>query len=221
MPSEAELTELFSTSRSTIREALAELERDRIIIRRQGSGTYINPALRKVGTTVNELVDPFRMIELQGYQASIAFSECRSAPTGEAIGDRLETPAEMQSVHARVLYLADKEPAIWLNAVIPVDPLRSAESTIPQFTSLFQFSVEVSGRVATHSIASIKATPADRIAAAQLNTQPGQSLVTLEEMYFTDYGRPVFLSFMSFLPDVIQLQLVRNSYRTSERISIW
>ncbi|HRU02207.1 MAG TPA: GntR family transcriptional regulator, partial [Victivallales bacterium] len=41
LPSERELCELFKVSRTTIRKALAELEKSRLISRKVGSGTFI------------------------------------------------------------------------------------------------------------------------------------------------------------------------------------
>lgn len=52
--SENELTEIFQMSRQTIRHAISELEKDNIIERRQGSGTYIsNVFKRKTENTMN------------------------------------------------------------------------------------------------------------------------------------------------------------------------
>lgn len=41
LPTERELTELFSTSRTTVRQAMAELATEGRLERRQGSGTYV------------------------------------------------------------------------------------------------------------------------------------------------------------------------------------
>src|SRR5258706_4089178 len=46
LPSEAEISERLAVSRATVRDALEQLERDQVIIRRHGSGTYINPTVR-------------------------------------------------------------------------------------------------------------------------------------------------------------------------------
>ena len=41
LPSEPELTEMFHVSRSTIRQAISVLAKDGLVIRKQGSGTYV------------------------------------------------------------------------------------------------------------------------------------------------------------------------------------
>ena len=46
LESEAELARRFTVSRVTVRKALAELQRDGLVVSRQGSGWYTAPALR-------------------------------------------------------------------------------------------------------------------------------------------------------------------------------
>jgi DNA-binding GntR family transcriptional regulator len=71
--SEMEIAEILNTSRATVREALAQLERDRVIIRKQGSRTYINPTVRHLTSTFNELLDPETFIISQGYNYLVSF----------------------------------------------------------------------------------------------------------------------------------------------------
>lgn len=52
LPSENWLAAKFDVSRSTIRAVLAELETEGKILRRQGSGTYINTRAFLLGTTL-------------------------------------------------------------------------------------------------------------------------------------------------------------------------
>ena len=46
LPSEKELCEMFSLSRQTIRHATGELEKNRVITRVKGSGTYVGDQSR-------------------------------------------------------------------------------------------------------------------------------------------------------------------------------
>lgn len=221
LPSETELSELFGTSRSTVREALAQLERDRIIVRRQGAGTFINSALRRLSSTLNDLIDPTRLIELQGFEAAIAWCDMVLEEAEKALCDALGLDAGAPILHARAVYSADQQPAIWLDALIPIDPLRPPGKFFPDISNLFQFSAEISGRAATHSVATLQPVAADELLQAHLQVEPGEPLLALEENYLTDYGRPVFWGRTVYAPKFIQLQVLRNSHRTSERISIW
>ncbi len=65
LPTELALVQRFGVSRATIRAALAALERDGLIRRRQGSGTFVRPAASPRGAKV-EITHP-----LLGYEAEV------------------------------------------------------------------------------------------------------------------------------------------------------
>ena len=66
LPSENWLAAKFDVSRSTIRAVLAELETEGKILRRQGSGTYINTRAFLLGTTLYPRMDIRVIIEKNG-----------------------------------------------------------------------------------------------------------------------------------------------------------
>lgn len=63
LPSENWLAAKFDVSRSTIRAVLAELETEGKILRRQGSGTYINTRAFLLGTTLYPRIEMRNIIE--------------------------------------------------------------------------------------------------------------------------------------------------------------
>ncbi|HLA85661.1 MAG TPA: GntR family transcriptional regulator, partial [Thermoguttaceae bacterium] len=61
LPSEESLTEMLRVARTTVRQALAELEKDGLVKRRHGAGTFVNEShqrVRRVGLDVFALVVP-------------------------------------------------------------------------------------------------------------------------------------------------------------------
>jgi len=61
LPSEQRLSEMLRVARTTVRQALAELERDGVVERRHGAGTFVNevsPRSGRVGLDVFALVVP-------------------------------------------------------------------------------------------------------------------------------------------------------------------
>lgn len=221
LPSETEIAEILKTSRSTVREALSQLENERIIIRRHGSRTYVNPAVRRLPAMVNELLDPFTLIESQGLQAALAFQEHTLAPLGEEAAATLDVAPTALAVLSRVLYLADQQPAVWLEASIPVDSMRSSPAKLPVYISLRQFASEITGLQPTHAISRIAIAEASPTAARHLNTAPDQPLLCLIDVHYTDFGQPIFISRSYFFPNRVQLHLLRNTNAISERLSVW
>src|SRR5689334_21768376 len=65
LPAERQLATAFSASRTTIRTALDQLEVERLVTRRVGSGTFVN--FRAQGDTedIAELTSPLELIEVR------------------------------------------------------------------------------------------------------------------------------------------------------------
>ncbi|MEJ2709656.1 MAG: GntR family transcriptional regulator [Anaerolineales bacterium] len=221
LPSETEIAERLNISRATVREALSQLERDRLIIRRQGSGTYINPTVRELTSTINELLDPQALIENQNYRAKAGFVQAEWGEVGQAAASVLEIPAEKAAINLSVLYLADSKPAIWLEGIIPADPLKSSDEQLPPFLSLSQFTEQVTGFSTTHSVANIDTIETDETRAQWLGVPVGKPLIVLTDIYLTDYGRPTFYSKLYFVPGMIKIKMLRDSYGRSGRVSVW
>lgn len=221
LPSETELSEMFSTSRATVREALAQLERERLVIRRQGSGTYISPAFHKLSNTLNELNDPLTMIERTGTIATVGKLEYRLSPVSEDSARVLEIKPHDMAVHLRILYLLDSAPAALLEAVIPVFEFYTDSSSLPPFSSLGRFASEVSGWKATHSIATLRAVAATNPTASLLQVSVGQPLMAMEELCLTDSGQPCFSNFIYLLSNKVELDLLRNSDQFVNQVVIW
>jgi DNA-binding GntR family transcriptional regulator len=117
--------------------------------------------------------------------------------------------------------LADSQPAIWLEGVIPVEDPQSVK--FPRYITLAQFVGEVMGDIITHSIATVEADIAPKPLAQRLKMKPGQSLLRLSDAYFTDEGAPVFYSLSYFTPGYIPIQFLRKTDGVPRRggVSVW
>lgn len=105
--SENWLAAKFDVSRSTIRAVLAELETEGKILRRQGSGTYINTRAFLLGTTLYPRMDIRGIIEKNGYTPSSKALFIRQVPAGDDSSILQCGPNDMlQEVHS--LYYADQ-----------------------------------------------------------------------------------------------------------------
>ncbi len=65
LPSERELAEHFGASRSTVREALRQLEEVHLVSRRIGSGTFIVHDAEFGGTNIADVTSPLELIEVR------------------------------------------------------------------------------------------------------------------------------------------------------------
>ncbi len=65
LPAERDLAGHFGASRSTVREALRRLEERRLLIRRIGSGTFVNYSPSPDGSSIVEVTSPLELIEVR------------------------------------------------------------------------------------------------------------------------------------------------------------
>jgi GntR family transcriptional regulator len=221
LPSETEFAEMFSTSRATVREALARLERERLIIRRHGAGTFISPSFHKLSNTLNELDDPLTLIQRQGVAAVVEKLGHFLGPVSEEAATVLEINLGDLAVHLQLRYLVDTVPTAALEAVIPVLEFYVDNTNLPPFSGLARFASEVSGWNATHTIANIQATAATEHAASLLQIDVGHPILMMKELYLTDLGQPAFQSTLYFLSNKVELNLLRNSDQSTNQIVIW
>ncbi len=97
LPSEAELVEQFGVSRITVGRAMRDLQREGLVERRPGSGTYVSDRASEEGLSFGLLIPDFGETEIfepifQGMMASPLAREHAlvwGSPTG-ATGDRAE-----------------------------------------------------------------------------------------------------------------------------------
>lgn len=221
LPSESEIAERLSVSRATVRDALSRLERDRIVIRRHGSGTYVNPSVKEFTSSITVLRDPVALIESAGYKAAIGHHESQPAIVSGPAAEALSASANHPAITLSILYLADSQPAIWLEGVIPVEDPQSVKFL--RYITLAQFVGEVTGDIITHSIATVEADIAPEPLAQRLKMKPGQSLLRLSDAYLTDEGAPVFYSQTYFTPGIIPIQFLRKTDGVPRRggVSVW
>jgi GntR family uxuAB operon transcriptional repressor len=65
LPAERELAVHFSASRSTVREALKRLEENQLVVRRIGSGTFVNYRAGEDNEDIAERTSPLELIEVR------------------------------------------------------------------------------------------------------------------------------------------------------------
>lgn len=98
LPTEAELCQQFQASRQTVRKALAQLELQEIIVRRQGSGTYVNQRIRtqpKTGqiavicTYISEYIFPSILRGIEGVTTGQGYRLLINSTNNSVASERL------------------------------------------------------------------------------------------------------------------------------------
>ncbi len=232
IPPEAELVRSLGVSRATIRTAVGRLAERGLLVRRQGSGTFLarlpersdepGPVGIKLGSSVAELgrLETYTSIaERLGIKAD---SEQLRVDTARATSDEagaleLTDGAEVTRV-CRVLLL-DGEAAAWMTDVLPADLIPAGK--VSECLSSHQMVLDLlldEGIPVAFSEVEIGAAllePGQPAATSLGLDHPTAALMMTETIYLdgagSAEGRPVQWSRNYFLPGKLSLRLVRDT----------
>lgn len=85
LPPERDLSQKYNISRVTLRSALADLEREGKIVRRQGSGTFISPNFQDMKADLFRMKTYSQMILEDGYKLKVCNLESKMVKTPDFI----------------------------------------------------------------------------------------------------------------------------------------
>ncbi|WP_243095497.1 GntR family transcriptional regulator [Thermus thalpophilus] len=182
LPPERALAEAYGVSRDSVRKALDLLEEEGLVVRRQGSGTFV--ARRATfRTRLRGFSEEMRALGMHP-ETRLLRAETGPAAPEEALGLGL-SPGDgvLRLVRLR---LADGEPMALERATLPLWAMNA-----PPEGSLYQ-ALEAKGLRPVRALQRLRAVAA-REEARPLGVEPGSPLLHLERVSYLADGRPVEL----------------------------
>jgi GntR family transcriptional regulator len=200
IPSEAQLAQLMSVSRNTIREVLRALEERGRIVRRHGKGTFIAPSLPvyESGLEVLESLDD-SVLRMGVACQTMGLTICRELADA-TIAARLQVEiGTLVTVLTRTRVIGDTVIA-YMYDVIPVS-IASPEDLRPEFSGSVLDYFKRKGPYPSYAVTNLLSVQADKDLAEHLQVSVGTALLLLEEALFS--------------VDNIQINYSHNYYNTS------
>jgi len=208
LPSEPDLARSLKVARSSLRAAMALLEDEGLLRRRQGSGTYVThrPRLQ------NDLSRNFSvsgMIAAAGLEAGTLLAQARTEipPAEVAAAFELEAGATV-SVLRRVRTAGGRpvvDSADWCRSEV-LDP---AALTELGDGSIYN-ELAARGLSIHHGVATLRPTKATRELARRLHVSPGALLLTLFQVDRTADGVVILVSREHYLADASVISVYRR-----------
>lgn len=210
LPTEAELMEMLGVSRYIVREALALLEQDRIIYKRQGKGTYVYKRPVEIESGLEKMESITEIIEKFGYDPGTKWVDIsEGAPTRDMIAKLRLKPGENVVTFKRVRTANRKVAAYCVDTV-----RRSAfGDDIPKEIdneSMFRYLKEHCGLEAEYAVAEIIPTFATDDMKELIKTGSNQLFILLHQVHYDKEGTPIIYSMDYFNPQVFRFRVNRN-----------
>ncbi|MFV0577922.1 MAG: GntR family transcriptional regulator [Fusobacterium ulcerans] len=178
IPSERELMQIFNMSRTPIRKALDELERENLIIRRIGDGTYVNIPI------LDQVINKF-------YSFTEEMKKRGKTPTGKVVNfeekedDIYGIYSEKTQVYEieRIKY-ADEEPLMYSQTIIPKRIVTDLTKEILEKKPLYEILREKCDFRFLKAEQKIKPCLVNKIEAEYLNVAEGSLGILIERKLF-------------------------------------
>jgi GntR family transcriptional regulator len=214
MPSESELCDWFGVSRITIRQALSDLQREGLIFKIHGKGTFV--AKPKAYQNISSLQGLAESLEQQGYEVinQVLSIEYFSAPP-EITGRLALAPGSILAKIKRVR-LVNREPVSLEVTYVPANIGRQLESADLVTRDIFLILENDLGIALGHADLAIDAILAESELARALNIEVNTPIMRIERLTHTEGGAPLDFEYLYYRGDAFQYRLRIDRQRASQ-----
>jgi GntR family transcriptional regulator len=191
LPTEAELSERYSVSRTTARRALDELRRAALVERLPGRGTFVvEPRLK---TAIPQLHSITAEIEALGYRAESQLIGLSETEATEEEKSDLKYERAGPVLHVERLRRADGRPFNVADSTLNLEQfpqLRDADYAASDL-SMYKLFEQVSGRKVSRVVQWLSAAPASRYVARYMEVPERSPVLLLERVLFVEGNIPI------------------------------
>ncbi|GAC1401912.1 MAG: GntR family transcriptional regulator [Ktedonobacteraceae bacterium] len=208
LPSETDMIQRYGVSRITVRQALSELEREGVVVRRHGRGTYV--ADRNIEQDLVRLTDFVEDMEQAGLTPSSQVLRLKREVATAYIAEALQVSIGEEVMLIERLRLADERPIAYDSTWLPLrfglllSQEELAHETIYHILETrYNIPVEM-------GVFHITASTANVEQAHLLQVTPGAGLLLIRRVSYTTGNTPVYVQDRYYRTD-------RVSYRVTLR----
>jgi GntR family transcriptional regulator len=215
MPSEHELCAMFAVSRITVRQALGDLQKEGLVFRLHGKGTFVSKP--KAFQNVTSLQGFAEAMSSMGYEIVNQLRSFRIVKADRHIAQRLTLPegAPVAEIH-RVRMLNREPVSLELTWVPEALGKRLANADLAT-RDIFLILENDCGVPLGHADVSIDAILADDDIARALRVEDGSPVLRIERLTHDASGTPIDYEYLYFRGDAFQYRLRVDRQKTRAR----
>jgi GntR family transcriptional regulator len=190
VPGDLELCSELGISRTTIRQALAEMAHEGWVVRERGRGTFVAPP-KLTESAVERLSGFFEDMVALGYPPVSQVLHQEARPADEQIAARLNVRPGTHIVEIERLRFVEDEPVVLTTTYLPLALAPGLATADLTRRSLYEYLETECGLTLARGQRTIEAVAADARQARLLRIRKGAPLVYLQSVSFLADGRPI------------------------------
>lgn len=183
--SERELAKIHRVSLMTARHALSELEREGMVVRRRGAGTFVaSPKIH-----FNKLMSYTEQMSMRGLTASSKLLSLNVLDSEPELAARLALPASGRIIKFERLRLGGNEPFAIETCYLSADEFADLTRAHLDRVSLFSILKRDYGLEVSHADEEVDVTTADPLTARVLGVAAGLPLLRIRQEIYSNQGK--------------------------------
>lgn len=212
LPSELELASDLGVSRTVVRDALSELERDGYLERVRGIGTLVNRDVVQLKNRMDQKLEFYKMIRAIGKEPRSDNLSVTREIASPALAEKLQLPTDTPQtlVFVRRRVMADDTPVLFSTDILPLSLFDNKRLEGIDFSQpIFDIAARHCHTEVTETVAHLHAVSGPAGIRRQLALRPEQALLQLEEICYSRLCKPV-LCCQTYYTDFFDFAMVRK-----------
>lgn len=205
MPSEHELGKAFDVSRITVRQALGDLQKEGLIFKIHGKGTFV--AKPKAFQNVSTLQGLGESLTQMGHEVLNRLRSLRHVPASARVAERLQVEEGSLVTEIRRVRLVNREPVSLEITWLPHSVGQKLEKADLVTRDIFLLLENDCGIPLGHADLAIDAVLADSDLAQALDVEEGSPIMRIERLTHTGEGLPLDFEHLYYRGDAFQYRL--------------
>ncbi|MDR6958504.1 GntR family transcriptional regulator [Pseudomonas brassicacearum] len=205
MPSESELGALFSVSRITVRQALGDLQKEGLIFKIHGKGTFVAKA--KTFQNVSTLQGLAESMAGHGFEVINRLHSFKFITADKQVAARLKIAEGQMVAQIKRVRLINREPISLEITYLPQALGERLEKADLVTRDIFLILENDCGLALGHADLAIDAVLADDDLSRALEVEPGSPIMRIERLTHDASGQPLDFEHLYYRGDAFQYRL--------------
>ncbi|HEY6528785.1 MAG TPA: GntR family transcriptional regulator [Cellvibrionaceae bacterium] len=213
MPSENELGKTYKVSRITVRQALNDLQKEGLIFKIHGKGTFV--AKPKAFQNVSRLQGLSESMSQMGYEVLNQLVSFKFITANSIVGQRLQVAEGTKVAEIKRVRLINREP-ISLEVTYVLESIGKQLEKADLVTRDIFLIIENDCQVSLgHADLAIDAALAETELANALNVEEGSPIMRIERLTHAADGKPIDFEYLYYRGDAFQYHLRIDRHNAS------
>ena len=205
MPSESELGKAFDVSRITVRQALGDLQKEGLIFKIHGKGTFV--AKPKAFQNVSSLQGLAESMTQMGYEVLNRLLSFKQVPASALTAKRLQLEEDCLVTEIKRVRLINREPVSLEVTYLPQAVGEKLEKADLVTRDIFLILENDCGIPLGHADLAIDAVLADSSLTQALGVEEGSPIMRIERLTHAADGTPLDFEHLYYRGDAFQYRL--------------